>query len=85
MFDVRVVELPPGGRRAYDVAEWAGALVIVDRGEVELACRDGRRTRFAGGAVLWLSGLPVRELRNPGAAPAVLVAVSRRYAAFENT
>jgi hypothetical protein len=85
MFDVRVLELPPGGERPYDGAEWAGALVIVDRGEIELDCVDGDRPRFAGGAVLWLAGLPVRELRNPGAVPAVIVAVRRRYAAFQNT
>jgi hypothetical protein len=77
MLDYRVVELPPGGERPYDAAEWAGALVIVDRGDIELACSDGRRPRFAGGAVLWLAGLPVRELRNPGSVPAVLVAVRR--------
>lgn len=76
-FDVRVVEVPPGGERAYDQAEWADALVVVDRGEIELDCRGGSRPRFAGGAVLWLGGLPVRALRNPGPAPAVLVAVSR--------
>jgi len=77
-FDVRVVEVAPGGERPYDGAEWAGALVVVDRGEIELECPDGRRPRFAGGAVLWLGGLPVRALRNPGPVPAVLVAVSRR-------
>jgi hypothetical protein len=76
-FDVRVVELPPGAERRYVGAEWAGALVVVDRGELELDCPDGRRPRFAGGAVLWLGGLPVRALRNPGAVPAVIVAVSR--------
>jgi hypothetical protein len=76
-FDVRVVEVPPGGERPYDRSEWHDALVVVDRGEVELDCRDGSRPRFAGGAVLWLCGLPVRALRNPGPAPAVLVAVSR--------
>jgi hypothetical protein len=85
-FDVRVVELPPGGERPYDGAEWAGALVIVHRGELELDCHDGDRPRFTGGAVLWLGGLPVRALRNPGPGPAVLVAVSRRQPrAFQNT
>jgi hypothetical protein len=83
MLDFRVVEIPPGGERHYDGAEWAGALVVVDRGELELDCLDGDRPRFAGGAVLWLGGLPVRALRNPGAAPAVLIAVYRR--AFQNT
>ena len=80
MLDYRVVELPPGGERPYDAAEWTGALVIVVRGEVELECVDGDRPRFAGGAVLWLAGLPVRELRNPGSEPAVLVAVRRARA-----
>jgi hypothetical protein len=77
MLDFRVLELAPGGDRPYDAAEWAGALVIVHRGEIELACSDGCRPRFAGGAVLWLAGLPVRELHNPGSVPAVLIAVFR--------
>jgi hypothetical protein len=77
-FDVRVVEVAPGAERAYDGAEWSDALVVVDRGEIELDCLGGSRPRFAGGAVLWLGGLPVRALRNPGAVPAVLVAVWRR-------
>ena len=76
-FDLRVVELPPGGERAYDGAEWHDALVVVERGEIELDCRGGSRPRFAGGAVLWLGGLPVRALQNPGPTPAVLVAVAR--------
>jgi hypothetical protein len=76
-FDVRVVEVPPGGERGYDEAEWRDALVVVDRGEIELDCRGGSRPRFAGGAVLWLGGLPVRALRNPGPVPTVLVAVAR--------
>jgi hypothetical protein len=82
MLDFRVVEIPPGGARPYDGAEWLGALVFVDRGEIELECRDGRRPRFAGGAVLWLAGLPVRHVRNPGSVPAVLVAF---YRAFQKT
>jgi hypothetical protein len=77
-FDVRVVELPPGGERASGAAEWRDALVLVDRGEVELDCLGGSRHRFRRGAVLSLGGLPLRTLRNPGAEPAVLVAVSRR-------
>jgi hypothetical protein len=85
MLDFRVVEIPPGGARPYDGAEWAGALVVVDRGEIELDCLDGGRPRFAGGAVLWLAGLPVRSLRNPGAVPAVIVAAYRRAAAPEIT
>jgi quercetin dioxygenase-like cupin family protein len=76
-FDVRVVEVAPGGERASHEAEWRDALVVVDRGEIEVDCVGGTRRRFAPGAVLWLGGLPLRALRNPGAEPAVLVAVKR--------
>jgi quercetin dioxygenase-like cupin family protein len=78
VFDVRVVEVAPGGERVSHEAEWRGALVLVDRGEIELDCLGGSRRRFARGAVLSLEALPLRALRNPGAEPAVLVAVSRR-------
>jgi hypothetical protein len=33
---------------------------------------------LAGGDMLWLAGLPVLALRNPGSEPVVLTAVSRR-------
>lgn len=72
------VELEPGGTRPYEPGEWADALVVVARGELELECRDGGRRRFGCGEALWLSGLPLRALRNPGCETAVLVAVSRR-------
>ena len=71
------VELEPGASRPYAAGEWAGALVVIARGEVELECRDGGRRRFGCGEVLWLSGLPLRALRNPSTEPAVLLAVSR--------
>lgn len=77
-FRVARLVLPPGGERAYRTAEWRDALVVVAGGEVEIECRDGRHRRFGRGEVLWLSGLPLRALRNPGSRPAVLAAVSRR-------
>jgi Cupin domain len=77
-FDVRVVEVPPGGERPCPAGEWDDALLVVDRGEIELDCAGGSRRRFGRGAVLGFRGLPVRALRNPGPEPAVLVAVSRR-------
>jgi hypothetical protein len=77
-FDVRVVEVAPGGERASHESEWRGALVLVDRGEIELDCVGGSRRRFSRGALLALGGLPLRALRNPGVEPAVLVAVRRR-------
>jgi hypothetical protein len=72
------VTVEPGGERPYDPAEWADALVVVERGEIELECRAGHLARFRRGDILWLTGLPLRVLRNDGPEPAVLVAVSRR-------
>ena len=80
-FARRQVVLNPGDRRPYDQDEWDDALVIVKRGEVDLECRSGGRMRFIAGDMLWLTGLPLRALRNPGPEPVVLVAISRRVMA----
>jgi hypothetical protein len=79
-FDRRVISVPPGGVLDYDEADWRDALVLVVRGEIDVEARGGRE-RFARGAVLSLSGLPLRALRNQGAEPAELLAVRRRRAA----
>ncbi len=77
-FAVRVVAVPPGRAHAYREAEWRDALVLVARGEIELEGVGGGRERFRRGAVLALDGMPLRALHNRGAAPASLIAVSRR-------
>jgi hypothetical protein len=77
-FERRVVAVASGGERVYDDAEWRDAIAVVERGEIELECSWGMRLRFRRGDVLWLIGLPLRALHNPGREPAVLVAVSRR-------
>lgn len=78
--------VPPGfavrrvvvaAERPYDEAEWLDAIVVVERGEVELECDGGRRCRFRCGDVLFLVGLPLRAIHPRGGTPAVLVAVSR--------
>jgi hypothetical protein len=79
VFDIRVVVLAPGGKRAYEEAEWRDALVVLERGEIDLESLGGGRHHFRSGAVLWLSGLPLRALHNFGAEPALLMAVSRRW------
>jgi len=79
-FEVRAVDVEPGGRRGYDEAEWGDALVVVASGEIELECVGGARRRYRSGDLLWLAGLPLRALHNCGCDPVVLVAVSRRYA-----
>lgn len=77
-FERRSVVVEPGGTRPYDEAEWAGAIVVVESGAVELECDQGGRRRFERGAVLWLTGLALRAVHNVDDEPAVLVAVARR-------
>jgi hypothetical protein len=77
-FVLRAVTVAPGHARAYREADWRDALVVVERGEIELECLGGGRQGFQSGDVLWLVGLPLRALHNRGREPAVLVAASRR-------
>lgn len=72
------VVVEPGTARPYDPAEWRDAIVVVERGRLDLVRPDGRRARLTAGAVLFLADLPLRELRCPGPEAAVLVAVARR-------
>ena len=76
-FERRTVAVPAGCERAYDEAEWRDAVVVVACGEIELESSAGASCRFGVGDILWLVGLPLRRLRNPGREPAVLIAVSR--------
>jgi quercetin dioxygenase-like cupin family protein len=76
-FEIRAVGVEPGGHRIYHRAEWSDALVLVRRGEIELECLSGTRHRFGRGDLLWLAGLPLRALHNPGPEPALLVTVAR--------
>jgi hypothetical protein len=76
-FEVRRVAVAPGGTRAYDAAEWGDALVVLERGQIELEGVGGGRRTFERGAVLWLVGLPLRALHNHGPEPAVMVAFTR--------
>jgi hypothetical protein len=77
-FALRSVAVAPGRERAFDEAEWQDALVVVERGEIELEFVGASRHTCARGDVLWLSGLPLRALHNRGTEPALLVAVRRR-------
>jgi hypothetical protein len=71
--------LAPGAARTYDPGEWAGALVVLARGRVELEVRDGGdRVVLSRGAIFWLDGLPLRALHNRGEEDAVLLACRKR-------
>jgi hypothetical protein len=73
----RVVAVAPGSDRPYDEDEWRDALVLVRSGEIELCGLSGASCSFGRGDLLYLEGVPLRVLRNPGSELAVLVAVSR--------
>ena len=76
-FGLRVLVVAPSGRHPYDESEWRGAVVVVEYGEIVLETRSGEARRFGRGAVLWLWGLDLVALHNPGPEPAVLSAVRR--------
>lgn len=84
-FTQRVVALAPGQSHAYVDADWAGAIVLLARGEVELEAVSGARRLFHRGDLLWLPCLPLRALHNPGPDSAVLVAISRAAAGTGET
>jgi quercetin dioxygenase-like cupin family protein len=77
-FERRVIVVAPGGTRAFHPADWQDAIVVVERGCVEVEGIGGTRRSFGRGDVVYLDGLPVRRLHNHGAEAAVLIAVSRR-------
>lgn len=70
--------LAAGGRRPTSAEEWAGALVHVEEGTLEVRCAAGGREVFGTGDLLALGWLPIVELRNRGVVPVRLVAVRRR-------
>jgi quercetin dioxygenase-like cupin family protein len=76
--ELRMVVVAPGHRLAFDEAAWSDAIVVVEGGALELECLGGSRQRLVRGDLLWLSGLPLRVLHNPGREPVVLTVVSRR-------
>ena len=77
-FERRRVIIAPGTTRATAAEEWAGSLVLVESGVVEVGCRAGSSRTFVRGDLLALCWLPLETLSNPGPHEACLVAVRRR-------
>ena len=77
-YEQRRVSIAPGAELVSDAADWSDALVVLERGGVEVECTAGTRQRYAARALLCLAWLPLRLLRSTGAEPAVLLAVRRR-------
>lgn len=61
----------------YEARDWSEALVVVERGVLELEWSSGARVCFEPGDTLCLSGLGLRGLRGAGGGPTVLVVLSR--------
>jgi quercetin dioxygenase-like cupin family protein len=76
-FRRRTVTIAPQDTVPYVSENWHDALVVIERGEVDLCCVRGGRRRFAQGAILFLEGLALTALHNPGLEDVVLVALSR--------
>ncbi len=74
---LHVVVIPPGSAHAFEPGEWRGALIVVERGMIELELRSGRRLPCEQGYVGTLSGQRLRALHNRGDRTAVISAVSR--------
>jgi hypothetical protein len=76
-FELRAVRIPVGAAIAYVEGEWRDAIVLIERGEIELETFEGERHRFGRGSLIWLDGVRLHALRNAGPRPAELVAISR--------
>jgi RNA polymerase sigma factor (sigma-70 family) len=77
-FQTREIVVPSESELDCRGALWRDALVVVERGTVELVGSHGTRKKFIAGDILWLQGLSLRLLRNPGPGAVVLSATSRR-------
>ena len=75
-FERHEIAIPPGQQIAAP-DEWADAIVVVEEGELELVGRQGGTLRIGVGGILWVSGVALRSLCNPGEVSTVLVAVRR--------
>jgi hypothetical protein len=76
-FVIWQVAIAGSSELAFDAADWRDAIVVVERGCLELECLGGNRSSFATGAVLCLGPLSLRMLRNHGTEQVLLIAVSR--------
>lgn len=76
--DLRIVSIPVHHELTYEPAEWAGSLVVVEAGEIELECHGGTSARFGAGSILCFDCITLRSVRNSGAETAWLSAVSRQ-------
>jgi glyoxylate utilization-related uncharacterized protein len=77
IFEYWRITLGPDTQRPSRPIDWAGAVVFIEQGQLEVACAAGERHTFGDGDLLPLGRLPLRTLRNTGHEPVRLVAVRR--------
>jgi hypothetical protein len=70
--------IPAGHSLPTAAEEWAGALVRVEAGTLEVHCAAGGSETFHAGDLLALGWLPITELHARGAGSVRVVAVRRR-------
>ena len=77
-FELRMWVVASGESVDYDPDEWAGSLVTVEDGEIELECDRGGRRRFGPGTMLAPEVLGLVAFHGCSPEPTVLAALSRR-------
>jgi hypothetical protein len=73
----RVFRVEPGLELSLETGGLRDTIVVVERGGLELECKEGTRRRFGRGTMIPIARLPLSHLRSVGPGPLVLVAVSR--------
>ena len=76
-FGVRRITIPPGAERRSADDEWRGAIVILERGAIDVLDPRGDRRRFAPGDMLCLEWVHCERIVNVGEIVAELVAIDR--------
>ena len=72
----RVLRVAPRLELDVEACGARDAIVVVEDGVAELACRSGICRRFTRGSMLPLARVPVVRVRSVGTSPIVLIAVS---------
>jgi len=77
-FERRTVTIAAGDVLPPHITCWRDAIVSIEQGEMEMIGPGGEVLRLGAGALLLLDGVEHVEVRNIGAEPLVLAAISRR-------
>ncbi len=77
-FEVRFLLVPHGRGPASFEVDQRDALIVIERGEVDLVGAHGTACRFVRGDIVCLRAVPLRQLRATGADPALVAVVRRR-------